>query len=140
MTERAFVIVTTHAPRPEQSPLQSRRVPPDVISVTCVPAGKLAPHTPAEQRSPGIRLVTVPGPPVTFTVSVYVLTGGGGGGAGGSGASTGASVGVAVAGAPGAAGGTGAAPGGGLACANAVVADASRINEVRRGVRMQSIG
>ena len=61
MTERAFVIVTTHAPRPEQSPLQSRRVPPDVISVTCVPAGKLAPHTPAEHRSPGIRLVTVPG-------------------------------------------------------------------------------
>jgi hypothetical protein len=31
--------------------------------------------------------VTVPGPPVTFTVSVYVLTGGGGGGAGGSGGS-----------------------------------------------------
>ena len=79
VTERAFVIVTTHVPRPEQAPLQSRRVPPDVVSVTRVPAGKLAPHTPAEQRRPGIELVTVPGPPVTFTVSVYVLTGGGSG-------------------------------------------------------------
>ena len=69
MTECPFVIVTTHMARPEQSPLQSRSVPPDGISVTCVPAGKLAPHTPAVQRMPGIRLVTIPGPPVTFTVN-----------------------------------------------------------------------
>jgi hypothetical protein len=70
VTERFLVIVTTHAPRPPQSPLQSRRVPFFTVSVTRVPEGKLAPQAPAVQLTPAGALVTVPAPPVTFTVSV----------------------------------------------------------------------
>ena len=83
-TLRLFVRVTTQDPCPEQAPLQSRKRPPDGDKVTRVPAGKLAPQAPAVHRIPAGELVTVPGPPVTLTVRVYIVTGeGGGDGAGG---------------------------------------------------------
>ncbi len=48
-TETFFVSVTVQAPCPEQAPLQLRKRPPVGVSVTFVPAGKLAPQAPAVQ-------------------------------------------------------------------------------------------
>lgn len=70
VTVWAFVIVTAHPPLPEHAPLQSLSMRPEGFSVTRVPEGKLAPHTPDVHLIPAGVLVTVPAPPVTFTVSV----------------------------------------------------------------------
>src|SRR5581483_4733251 len=69
VTDRLRVIVTRHVPEPEQAPLQLRNFPLLGVSVTTVPAGKLAPQAPVEHAIPAGELVTFPVPWIV-TVSV----------------------------------------------------------------------
>ena len=73
VTERLAVMLTAHAPLPEQAPLHALSVPVLVVSVTDVPLAKFATHMPDEQLlMPGGLLVTAP-VPVTVTESVKLL-------------------------------------------------------------------
>src|SRR5215470_14682384 len=73
VTERFWVMLTTHAAAPEQEPPQPLRLPLVTDSVTDVPEVKLATQVPDAQLMPAGLLTTVP-VPVIVTESANVVT------------------------------------------------------------------
>ena len=75
VTDRVWLIATTHAPVPLQAPLQPANVEPEAgvgVRVTWVPSAKLAEQV-GPQLIPAGELVTVPDPvPVLETVNARV--------------------------------------------------------------------
>ena len=70
VTDSAALMVTVHAPVPEQTPLQAVRAEPEAgvaVKSTVIPRGKLAEQVPGQFMPAGL-LVTVPAPlPATVT-------------------------------------------------------------------------